>query len=209
MKKGSWAPPGFEHLQQDASTSEKTEFNRFGLPYGWAREESAQALERMRVALISSPSRPIDEIFEETYAGAYSNFKKLKSTASVFMHTELRVPDMDPAAMAEQRRYFSMSIDEKVAYLNQRYPEGLLVVVPGGTTRHMKWEMIVPSELWAVTNHGGQTLIGRHGRGGYSPREIVAILEGVNGSPAVGTFPASLTDASLMTKLEEKGYLKD
>ncbi len=136
--------------------------NEFGLPPEWAIETSVAGLEEIR----KNGLRVIEGILRKSSEdlkgfGNNDTFASVKDVTTSLPH------EID---------HLRMSMEDKIAHLNTKFPKGLEISNSGV---FVKWEEILPYELWAIRNHS-QTLATLNRRVGVILDEASAIRLGVS-----------------------------
>lgn len=168
----------WDPLPTSAPDAQPQRLNKFGLPHGWALERSLQGLEELRQTFLPNE---FESKLKEIFARINEEYKRYKVT---------KLPgqfDKFADALSGERDHLAKAPDEKLKYFNTRFPNGLTIL---GTGKSIKWEKILPYELWAIRNHL-QTFASIQRRGGMSPKEIVAMMFGLDVSSFQDTSNAN------------------
>ncbi|MDP3948898.1 MAG: hypothetical protein Q8Q17_03040 [bacterium] len=157
-----------EAPETDVPQSPEKQVNEFGLPLEWARGTSLAGLEEIRIKGIGA----IKEILLRAYHDL-KEFDKANATNNASDVGEFTGLDTNSPHDAD---HLAMTMEERIAYFNRMFPKGLAVMKSGV---FVKWEEMLPYELWAIQNHQ-QTLYTLHQRGGIGSNEAAAIRFGVS-----------------------------
>lgn len=161
-----------EQPPEQALETKEEKRDPFGLPPEWSKEKSLEGLEEIRVHGIGVIDRVLSKYLTELQTfGVKDSFGKFISLSTV-----------SPDATEHLR----MSMENKISHFTSKFPNGFTIMKSGIC---IKWEKIVPYELWAIRNHQ-QTLYTLHQRGGLSIGEASAVRHGVSYDNSVITSVA-------------------
>ncbi len=157
-----------ETTETNAPQSPERQVNEFGLPPGWARETSLAGLEEIRTKGLGT--------IKEILLKAYRDLKRFDKDNATNNASDIGEFTSLSTNSPHDTDHLAMTMEEKVAYFNRLFPKGLAVMKSGV---FVKWEEILPYELWVIRNHA-QTLFTLNQRGGVGPGETAAIHFGVS-----------------------------
>ena len=161
------------HIEDEAAELPQKEeeknvaLNEFNLPEGWAQEESVRALEEIREKLRENENPNLDTI-RSVIGGV---IKEVYEAYTKYDDTIFRFRTRDPidGGMMDDFTHYEMDREEKLAYLNKRFPNGMGIK---GTSKHLKWSALVDYEIWVIIEYHA-TLTSTRQRGGLTPQEIL------------------------------------
>lgn len=177
--------------------------NSFGLPHSWARRTSLEGLDLLRKSLQRAGSvvdyRVINAATNDYLRRVRPEYIQYRGVDAVFeadVRGQAESGSVSSLGQAEAL-HLTMSSEERLRYLQERYPKGMPVL---GENQFFRWDKIIDFELWALKNHS-QTFATIARRGGLGPREAAAIVFCV-------PFPGSrYSEKGLMKFFKDSGFL--